>query len=415
LETTAQSHGLKVNNDVDERHDFDKAALAAAKKLRKGYDQHGSWYNAIAAYNAGDGRVRQFRTKNRPLPSETDRYVPGVMDHRNAMLGYPSSLTIDTTGYDITAPRSLMGPHIPKEYKKKPKALDGGATPTAEIEGGEFVYDKQGLTPNSFKMFDSTGKSHHSPYGYLAHGKDHHPTDNSAGIKADGEAYISSKHLAPDGNKASKNNPSVASRMVKYGGKALGKGYENSSDKFGINDWNPGAKRHHIEMMDQIARDAELGKIRKDLKNSTPANMMKQGGIVAGSARLKPNPMTFWNQNSAAYLDEANRETELKQDYKDSINNYTPSFDKGGALRLFNSLSQVEKNKLAQELKRIPKHMKGAYLKKCLGGGKVKSKPKNTKLYSRVKAEAKNKFDVYPSRYANYWLSREYKKRGGTY
>lgn len=41
--------------------------------------------------------------------------------------------------------------------------------------------------------------------------------------------------------------------------------------------------------------------------------------------------------------------------------------------------------------------------------------PKNKTLYARVKAEAKKKFDVYPSAYANAWLVREYKKRGGTY
>jgi len=49
---------------------------------------------------------------------------------------------------------------------------------------------------------------------------------------------------------------------------------------------------------------------------------------------------------------------------------------------------------------------------------KKKSKgatPKNKALYARVKAEAKRKFDVYPSAYANAWLVRTYKKRGGTY
>lgn len=51
---------------------------------------------------------------------------------------------------------------------------------------------------------------------------------------------------------------------------------------------------------------------------------------------------------------------------------------------------------------------------------KTKSKkksptPKNKALYARVKSEAKRKFKVYPSAYANGWLVREYKKRGGTY
>jgi len=43
------------------------------------------------------------------------------------------------------------------------------------------------------------------------------------------------------------------------------------------------------------------------------------------------------------------------------------------------------------------------------------AKPTNPKLYARVKSEAKRKFDVYPSAYANAWLVRTYKKRGGGY
>jgi hypothetical protein len=41
--------------------------------------------------------------------------------------------------------------------------------------------------------------------------------------------------------------------------------------------------------------------------------------------------------------------------------------------------------------------------------------PTDKALYARVKAEAKRKFKVYPSVYANSWLVREYKKRGGKY
>ena len=41
--------------------------------------------------------------------------------------------------------------------------------------------------------------------------------------------------------------------------------------------------------------------------------------------------------------------------------------------------------------------------------------PTNPSLYARVKAEAKRKFKVYPSAYANAWLVRTYKKRGGGY
>ena len=44
-----------------------------------------------------------------------------------------------------------------------------------------------------------------------------------------------------------------------------------------------------------------------------------------------------------------------------------------------------------------------------------KNVPTDPELYARVKAAAKAKFDVYPSAYANAWLVREYKKRGGGY
>ena len=49
-----------------------------------------------------------------------------------------------------------------------------------------------------------------------------------------------------------------------------------------------------------------------------------------------------------------------------------------------------------------------------LPGGE-KSEPANADLYAKVKAEAKQKFDVYPSAVANAWVVQEYKKRGGTY
>jgi hypothetical protein len=45
----------------------------------------------------------------------------------------------------------------------------------------------------------------------------------------------------------------------------------------------------------------------------------------------------------------------------------------------------------------------------------AKSIPNDAALWSRVKAAAKKKFDVYPSAYANAWAAKEYKKRGGTW
>ena len=46
---------------------------------------------------------------------------------------------------------------------------------------------------------------------------------------------------------------------------------------------------------------------------------------------------------------------------------------------------------------------------------KKKPVPTNPRLYAQVKAEAKRKFKVYPSAYANGWLVKTYKQRGGRY
>lgn len=45
----------------------------------------------------------------------------------------------------------------------------------------------------------------------------------------------------------------------------------------------------------------------------------------------------------------------------------------------------------------------------------AKSIPNNPSLWSRVKSEAKKKFKVYPSAYANAWAAKTYKARGGTW
>jgi hypothetical protein len=47
--------------------------------------------------------------------------------------------------------------------------------------------------------------------------------------------------------------------------------------------------------------------------------------------------------------------------------------------------------------------------------GGAGSEPADKELYNRIKAEAKKKFDVYPSAVANAWVVREYKSRGGKY
>ena len=45
----------------------------------------------------------------------------------------------------------------------------------------------------------------------------------------------------------------------------------------------------------------------------------------------------------------------------------------------------------------------------------AKNVTNNPSLWSSCKAQAKAKFDVYPSAYANGWAAKQYKAKGGTW
>ena len=83
---TAQELGLSTFLP-DDRTDPEKSARAAARLLRSNYGKFGSWPLALAAYNAGAGRVSRLLEKTSTktyagiaaaLPAETRLYVPKV-------------------------------------------------------------------------------------------------------------------------------------------------------------------------------------------------------------------------------------------------------------------------------------------------------------------------------------------------
>ncbi len=89
---TAKDHGLKTDWYIDERSDFEKSTVAAAKYLKmlsKLFD--GDWHLVLAAYNGGQGRVQRAmdRSGDRDfwslsetpgfLPKETREYVPLIL------------------------------------------------------------------------------------------------------------------------------------------------------------------------------------------------------------------------------------------------------------------------------------------------------------------------------------------------
>lgn len=87
MPATARSLDLSVGFLRDERLHPEKNARAAAHYLRQLYERFGDWRLALAAYNAGEGRVASLLKKQNAksfdaiaerLPAETQMFVPKV-------------------------------------------------------------------------------------------------------------------------------------------------------------------------------------------------------------------------------------------------------------------------------------------------------------------------------------------------
>ncbi|MBM4126758.1 MAG: LysM peptidoglycan-binding domain-containing protein [Nitrospira sp.] len=90
MQGTGKVYGLRIDHYVDERRDPIKSTVAAARYLRDLYDIFGAWPLAMAAYNAGEGKVLRALhkvqgetfsdiAKTKLIRQETKQYVPRIM------------------------------------------------------------------------------------------------------------------------------------------------------------------------------------------------------------------------------------------------------------------------------------------------------------------------------------------------
>ena len=82
IPSTGEKYGMRKNRTIDERFDFFKATEGALAYLKSLYEEFRSWTLSMAAYNAGENRVRKEveiqKIRNYyylDLPIETERYV----------------------------------------------------------------------------------------------------------------------------------------------------------------------------------------------------------------------------------------------------------------------------------------------------------------------------------------------------
>jgi membrane-bound lytic murein transglycosylase D len=87
---TGKKYGLRIDPWVDERSDFEKSTRAAARYLKDLYERYGDWYLAMAAYNAGEGKILRVMAKtgftdfwqiaaSGLIKPQTVNYVPAVI------------------------------------------------------------------------------------------------------------------------------------------------------------------------------------------------------------------------------------------------------------------------------------------------------------------------------------------------
>ncbi len=128
IRSTGRMYGLKVRELVDERQDPMKSTVAAAHHLRDLYDQFGSWPLAMAAYNAGAGKISRAIKKSgtrdfwkiaksrRFIRRETRQYVPKFM----AL----TMIAIDPTRFGFHVPANEMHQYEEVHFGKPVRLRD---------------------------------------------------------------------------------------------------------------------------------------------------------------------------------------------------------------------------------------------------------------------------------------------------
>lgn len=200
IKGTGKQYNLEIDNYVDERRHAEKSTKAAVAFLSDLYADFGDWHLAVAAYNAGAGKIRRGMNRYKSndfwslaqhqyLPMETKRYVPkliaAIIIAKNpekygfTNISYETALDYETLrvgpGLSLEAVALLCDAND-KEIKRLNQELKTGKTPLNKSH-----YDVQ-IPPGSKKLAEANLPRLHSVVstGYKTHviGK----TDTLSGI-----------------------------------------------------------------------------------------------------------------------------------------------------------------------------------------------------------------------------------------
>ena len=132
MASTARDLSLKVKGKYDERRNYYKSTVAAAKYLRDLYDQFGDWLLVIASYNSGPGKVltaikksgsHNFWVLQNYLPAETRGHVKRFIATHYYFEGYGSITTL--TKAEVMSYKRSVSTFITKQKTALAKAEGG--------------------------------------------------------------------------------------------------------------------------------------------------------------------------------------------------------------------------------------------------------------------------------------------------
>lgn len=193
IPSTGKLYGLKQNRGFDGRMDALESTRAALDYLQKLHREFkGDWFLALAAYNAGEGRVgraiRYNRARGRKtdfwslkLPRETREYVPRLLAYKQ-IIAHPQS-------YGFRLPRTPNMPKLVEIHVNKPVNLRQAAA-----RAGLPADTLTSLNPNFLKGVTTPRVSKRillprSQAGRLAHAIHQLPAARPVSIQAKATRY----------------------------------------------------------------------------------------------------------------------------------------------------------------------------------------------------------------------------------
>jgi hypothetical protein len=107
IKETGKREGLNINDNIDERYSIVRSTRSALSYLKKLNDEFGDWLLVMAAYNSGEGRIREAIANQTSrdffelyLPEETERYIYRIASIKEIITNTKKyGLTIDQKDY----------------------------------------------------------------------------------------------------------------------------------------------------------------------------------------------------------------------------------------------------------------------------------------------------------------------------